>query len=603
MLRHAVILPTAAYLAQGATGAPIAGLVKVTAYSILEVVILSSVGFILARRGIIDKKTQTKINKLNVSFFTPALLFSKVAFTLNPARLAELIIVPLGFVIITLVSTLSALLLAWLFRLSPAHRNFAIACAISPNSNSLPVALMQSLVVTVPQLHWDEEGEPEDTVDGMLGRALTYLVLYSTLGMFLRWSVGAKLLSTVDEGSDQDQSDEQRRLSDPNAYRDEPSSSTSANLVDYGQHDASADTVSSPASRKPSSLPHITLRRPTGELRPQRKRSGPPAWARSFPNSPSAEPTEMNGDDVEDLDSDDDTISPTGQIALPGATNSERRRSFWTAFNHRVRKIYRALILKPLKVIGSFMTAPLYAAVISLVVALIPPLQQFVDSLEPVVGALETAGACSIPLTMVVLGAYFHSEDPAPAPSQPAPVLISEAQNQGGTTDAQTADGYKSNGAPSRPISQLVDEQDEAVNDPWRRDSVTGSTASGDSTLVQKDNRRKGIGSWIMKNPWSSSTSADSNAGDLETARYTDEPASLDSQDSSVLAQRNADLNSRRSAGRNAGALSKREEAEKRQIKMERRTIAVAISSRMILTPLILLPIAAWYAIATRYNV
>ena len=50
------------------------------------------------------------------------------------------------------------------------------------NSNSLPIALMQSLVVTVPGLKWEED----DNKDAMVGRALTYLVLYSTLGMVVR---------------------------------------------------------------------------------------------------------------------------------------------------------------------------------------------------------------------------------------------------------------------------------------------------------------------------------------------------------------------------------------------------------------------------------
>lgn len=47
------------------------------------------------------------------------------------------------------------------------------------NSNSLPIALMQSLVITVPNLKWGDD----DNVNAMVGRALTYLVLYSTMGM------------------------------------------------------------------------------------------------------------------------------------------------------------------------------------------------------------------------------------------------------------------------------------------------------------------------------------------------------------------------------------------------------------------------------------
>ena len=50
------------------------------------------------------------------------------------------------------------------------------------NSNSLPIALMQSLVITVPGLKWGED----DNKNAMVGRALTYLVLYSTLGMIVR---------------------------------------------------------------------------------------------------------------------------------------------------------------------------------------------------------------------------------------------------------------------------------------------------------------------------------------------------------------------------------------------------------------------------------
>ena len=54
-----------------------------------------------------------------------------------------------------------------------------MAAAMFMNSNSLPIALMQSLVVTIPALRWDED----DKKNAMVGRALTYLVLYSTLGM------------------------------------------------------------------------------------------------------------------------------------------------------------------------------------------------------------------------------------------------------------------------------------------------------------------------------------------------------------------------------------------------------------------------------------
>jgi predicted permease len=59
--------------------------------------------------------------------------------------------------------------------------------------------------------------------------------------------------------------------------------------------------------------------------------------------------------------------------------------------------------------VTNFMTPPLWASVASLVVALYQPLQHFTGSyLRPLRGAITQAGDCSIPLTLVVLGAYFH---------------------------------------------------------------------------------------------------------------------------------------------------------------------------------------------------
>lgn len=59
-----------------------------------------------------------------------------------------------------------------------------MASSMFMNSNSLPIALMQSLVVSIKALKWGDD----DSKNAMLGRALTYLVLYSTLGMVVRLS-------------------------------------------------------------------------------------------------------------------------------------------------------------------------------------------------------------------------------------------------------------------------------------------------------------------------------------------------------------------------------------------------------------------------------
>lgn len=117
-----------------------------------------------------------------------------------PEKLRELWIIPIFFLLVTGVSLGVAWALGNLFRLRPSqryshsfsrrrtshssHRNFAMAAATFMNSNSLPVALLQSLAVTVPELKWGKD----DTKDAIIGRALTYLLLCSTIGQFVRTS-------------------------------------------------------------------------------------------------------------------------------------------------------------------------------------------------------------------------------------------------------------------------------------------------------------------------------------------------------------------------------------------------------------------------------
>lgn len=65
-----------------------------------------------------------------------------------------------------------------------------MAAAMIMNSNSLPVALLQSLAVSVPGLEWGHG----DTVDAIVGRALTYLLLCGTMGQF----VGSFIIDRVE---------------------------------------------------------------------------------------------------------------------------------------------------------------------------------------------------------------------------------------------------------------------------------------------------------------------------------------------------------------------------------------------------------------------
>jgi predicted permease len=164
-----------------------------------------------------------------VNFFTPCLLFSKVVFSLSagmgmltlilPTRhlplfifideFWELWIIPLFFVLISGTSLVVAWLLAFVFRLNRpqryvsvpflptsslniSSRNFGMAAAMIMNSNSLPVALLQSLAVSVPGLEWGQN----DTINSIVGRAITYILLGGTTGQFVSFFLSLIVLKT-----------------------------------------------------------------------------------------------------------------------------------------------------------------------------------------------------------------------------------------------------------------------------------------------------------------------------------------------------------------------------------------------------------------------
>ncbi|KAJ6608687.1 membrane transport protein-domain-containing protein [Mycena sp. CBHHK59/15] len=414
-----VIMPTAAR-----AETPILALLTTVFTSILEVFLLCLAGYILAGRGILDKKTQKQLNHLNVSLFTPSLLFSKVAFFLSPEKLKELWIIPIWFILVTSVSMSVSFILGWVFRVKRSQRNFAMAAAMFMNSNSLPIALMQSLVVTVPGLKWGKD----DNKNAMVGRALTYLVLYSTLGMVLRWSYGVKLLAQSDPENEPvaagDADEETSALLDHQFAADEgtlrPSSETSDDAIPAIQVEAD---------------PHRTTLHP-----PHRRRHS--RFYNSFPNSPNQ--SRMNLADIDSApvstvtstfvvpspdSSDSESDSETGAAHGPEAPplpqhvrrpsqrqrqRSTRQQAPPTWARRTRRRAYRAWVA-----LNEFMTVPLWAALASLIVACARPLQHALEAhMQPVKGALTSAGNCSIPLTLIVLGAYFY---PAPPPDGALP--------------------------------------------------------------------------------------------------------------------------------------------------------------------------------------
>lgn len=177
------------------------------------------------------------------------------------------------------------------------------------------------------------------------------------------------------------------------------------------------------------------------------------------------------------------------------------------------------------------MTVPLWAALASIIVALIGPLQHVLeDHVQPVKGFLTAAGNCSIPLTLVVLGAYFYAPE-GNAKGTELPHHSHESNNNN---------------------NDYSDQRDD-------------DEARLDSNMTHRRNKRKS---------WASTYSELSLRSMLS-------------------------LQGLRELSKKAGMNNESQTSKQRKTKGETTTVAIAVLSRMILTPLVLLPLMA---ISAKYD-
>ncbi|POY75757.1 hypothetical protein BMF94_1167 [Rhodotorula taiwanensis] len=477
---------------------PLPTLIGVVVESIVEVAILCAVGWYLAKRGIVDAKAKKTLNKINTSLFTPCLLFNKVAFSLTPDKLAELYIIPIGFVLISAFSASVAYAMGRVAGLKKGQRNFAIACATFQNSNSLPIALLQSLIGEKLPLAWG----PHDTRDGMLGRGLSYLVLFSSLGIIVRWSIGVRLLSSAEAVTEDGAvpGEEGRGSSaGPGGRADVEANASGATIMPSVDGSATSavreddhpereeDTLLArtatrngdghgnasngkgkrasilKSSHNPTAAANRTRESPTagsvtlitnedhgeddatkvadGEayVRPATRANGGAGTGaaknqkkssrvfQSFPNTPipSVYSSSSLGDRTNDDNDDDDSWNNSDDDEDENDAEWGRRRGFgrqsgWfsSPWGKKVKRGTTRAWKKVKRVagkFGDFMTVPLWAALLSLVVACIPPLQHTLNKAEPLKSyvrlscMLWSSSSCSVPITLVTLGAYFYS--------------------------------------------------------------------------------------------------------------------------------------------------------------------------------------------------
>lgn len=354
---------------------------RLTFEAVLQVVIICIAGFLAAKTGLLNTNGQKVISALNVDLFTPCLVFSKLAPSLSLEKMVDIIVIPIFYAVMTGIALLSSKIMGRFLVLNEPETDFVTAMAVFGNSNSLPVSLTLSLAYTLPDLYWDDI--KNDSKDQIASRGILYLLIFQQLGQILRWSWGYNKLLRKRSHEELTtyhylkQDDDESQRTGPNGTKGEgsgvqPDGST-------GSNQEGVTRVSDENGNNPFETEHDDE---STSLLPTRR------------NSNVYMITETNINESDSLDSSSDL-------------------SIWQKF----------LLNKYVDGFLRFMNPPLYAMVISILVATIPALHEvfftkgtFVSN--TVTKAINQLGSVSIPLILIVLGSNLYPSQDIPPPSK-----------------------------------------------------------------------------------------------------------------------------------------------------------------------------------------
>lgn len=390
-------------------------LVWLVLQAVIEVVVVALPGYIVARKGQFDARAQKFVANLNITLFTPCLIFSKLASQLQADELKDLVVIPVILVIQTLISFACAKIATRLFRLKKRPQtNFVTAMAVFGNSNSVPLSLVISLSHTISGLHWDKR--PGDNDDEVMARGILYLLIFSQLGQAVRWSWGMNtLLRPLDQYTPAERGeiplDTDEEQFEP--YKDdEPPSSLSA--PPNGIEDASG---TSSTKKLPNNI--VAAANVDGSGTGEVQEPSP-----DFDLGPNEQDEQPSGDGDIHLQIRHTRHKVAGQWnkmlqnverGYTNATASAQSKCLKTferlpkSAQTVLSKVGRWLRGLALGIWGS-LNIPLMAIIISVVVAVVPQLKDlFFHPHSPinnsVTQAIKQMGNVAVPLILVVLGA------------------------------------------------------------------------------------------------------------------------------------------------------------------------------------------------------
>ncbi|KAJ5131346.1 Auxin efflux carrier [Penicillium bovifimosum] len=414
---------------------PFFQLVLLVFEAVLEVICVSFPGYIAAQQGMFDADAQKLVANLNVTLFTPCLIFTKLGSQLTAEKLTDLAIIPVIFIVQTFVSYFCSFIVSKCCRFKKRQSNFVAAMAVFGNSNSLPISLVVSLSQTLKGLHWDQI--PNDNDDEVAARGILYLLIFQQLGQLVRWSWGYHVL-----------------LAPKDRYLEEGESDGSGqSIIEQGQ----ARYIDNPEQTDPDEplvrtrssddLHHIhpDSRLPSGEQTPVSSRpyayskvssthsdepdlDDTPSFIGPPPNGPFLPRQSSRGDilqfpDIENSarEAEESERTQLQRWAAHLRKSRDRTGRWW---DKRTDALHTRLPPNAQKALFSttrgvrrffrgawdFMNPPLWAMLVSIIVASVPALQGlfFGDGTfvrNSVTRAIEQNGQVAVPLILVVLGA------------------------------------------------------------------------------------------------------------------------------------------------------------------------------------------------------
>ncbi|KAG0219744.1 hypothetical protein BGX33_001061 [Mortierella sp. NVP41] len=389
--------------------------------AVSQVLVVVLCGIILSRTGYLTNLAQKAISQVNLYFMTPCLLFTKIASTITWEQFKAFWPIPVFFAFFSIVSWTLAKYGSRFLRFNKDEEKFVIASVLFSNTNSLPMALVQSLALSAAgaRLLRDEH----DTQEQAAARGISYILFYAIFGNLVRWSYGFTLLVPKDPEPTPESTVGPRPIIHPAPSQDsvlinvdEPSGSGATNLV--------IDTApSSPRTLRgdqDNSYAEYMGDDDNDEHDGQDSRAHRQQRLSSFftpPKKPKYHQRATN-------------LQPISPVQNPGGLSlrfSRRRRHA----RGSTRRMLRQKATTAVERIRQVLTPPLLTALMALVIGLVPALHQLFMGSDSkiytfIIRPIEGCGAAAIPMILLCLGAQVvhlastnaTSDSKRPAPPQ-----------------------------------------------------------------------------------------------------------------------------------------------------------------------------------------